>query len=254
MFIDTHMHINDKTGVNPDLYIKNAINNNVLYMISSFCDIDDYKESVNYINKYNNLFACIGFHPEYADFVKDSDYKKLEELVKNNEKIVAIGEIGLDYHYGKENRLKQIEVFEKQLSIAQKLNVPVVIHTRDSINETYEILKKYDVKGVIHCFSGSFEMAQKFIDLGFKLGIGGVVTFSNSKLYQVIEKLDLNNILLETDSPYLAPHPFRGTINESKNILIIAKKISEIKKIDIDYVEKITTNNAISLFDLNIKI
>lgn len=252
MFIDTHMHIGDDFGVEPDLYVKNASDAQVKVLIASFCEKDDIMLSTKFVEKYKNLYACIGYHPEVSNKIVEKDYEILEEMVKNNPKIVAIGEIGLDYHWDKDNKDKQREVFCKQLEIAEKLKLPVVIHSRDSINETYEILKKYKVSGVIHCFSGSLEMAKKFISLGFLLGIGGVVTFKNSKLFEVIEKLELTNIVLETDSPYLTPEPNRGKTNESSNIFYIAQKIAEIKNISLENVAKITTENAIRTFDLPI--
>lgn len=252
MFIDTHMHIGDDFGVEPDLYVKNASDAQVEVLIASFCEKDDIMLSTKFVEKYKNLYACIGYHPEVSNKIVEKDYEILEEMVKNNPKIVAIGEIGLDYHWDKDNKDKQREVFCKQLELAEKLKVPVVIHSRDSINETYEILKKYKVTGVIHCFSGSLEMAKKFISLGFLLGIGGVVTFKNSKLFEVIEKLELTNIVLETDSPYLTPEPNRGKTNESSNIFYIAQKIAEIKNIPLENVAKITTENAIRTFDLPI--
>lgn len=252
MFIDTHMHIGDDFGVEPDLYVKNASDAQVKVLIASFCEKDDIMLSTKFVEKYKNLYACIGYHPEVSNKIVEKDYEILEEMVKNNPKIVAIGEIGLDYHWDKDNKDKQKEVFCKQLELAEKLKVPVVIHSRDSINETYEILKKYKVTGVIHCFSGSLEMAKKFISLGFLLGIGGVVTFKNSKLFEVIEKLELTNIVLETDSPYLTPEPNRGKTNESSNIFYIAQKIAEIKNISLENVAKITTENAIRTFDLPI--
>ena len=252
MFIDTHMHIGDDFGVQPDLYVKNATDVQVEVLIASFCEKDDIMLSTKFVEKYKNLYACIGYHPEVSNKIVEKDYEILEEMVKNNPKIVAIGEIGLDYYWNKDNKDKQREVFCKQLEIAEKLKVPVVIHSRDSINETYEILKKYKVSGVIHCFSGSLEMAKKFISLGFLLGIGGVVTFKNSKLFEVIEKLELTNIVLETDSPYLTPEPNRGKINESSNIPYIAQKIAEVKHIPLENVAKITTENAIRTFDLPI--
>ena len=252
MFIDTHMHIGDDFGVEPDLYVKNATDAQVEVLIASFCEKDDIMLSTKFVEKYKNLYACIGYHPEVSNKIVEKDYEILEEMVKNNPKIVAIGEIGLDYYWNKDNKDKQREVFCKQLEIAEKLKVPVVIHSRDSINETYEILKKYKVSGVIHCFSGSLEMAKKFISLGFLLGIGGVVTFKNSKLFEVIEKLELTNIVLETDSPYLTPEPNRGKINESSNIFYIAQKIAKIKNISLENVAKITTENAIRTFDLPI--
>lgn len=252
MFIDTHMHIGDDFGVEPDLYVKNATDAQVEVLIASFCEKDDIMLSTKFVEKYKNLYACIGYHPEVSNKIVEKDYEILEEMVKNNPKIVAIGEIGLDYYWNKDNKDKQREVFCKQLEIAEKLKLPVVIHSRDSINETYEILKKYKVSGVIHCFSGSLEMAKKFISLGFLLGIGGVVTFKNSKLFEVIEKLELTNIVLETDSPYLTPEPNRGKTNESSNIFYIAQKIAEIKNIPLENVAKITTENAIRTFDLPI--
>ena len=254
MFIDTHMHIGDDFGVQPDLYVKNATDAQVEVLIASFCEKDDIMLSTKFVEKYKNLYACIGYHPEVSNKIVEKDYEILEEMVKNNPKIVAIGEIGLDYYWNKDNKDKQREVFCKQLEIAEKLKVPVVIHSRDSINETYEILKKYKVSGVIHCFSGSLEMAKKFISLGFLLGIGGVVTFKNSKLFEVIEKLELTNIVLETDSPYLTPEPNRGKTNESSNIPYIAEKIAEIKNISLEKVAKITTENAIRVFDLDVEV
>lgn len=251
MFIDTHMHIGDDFGVQPDIYIKNANDADVKVLIASFCEKDDIMLSTKFVEKYKNLYACIGYHPEVSNKIVEKDYEILEELVKNNPKIVAIGEIGLDYHWDKNNKEQQRKVFCRQLEIAEKLKVPVVIHSRDSINETYEILSKYKVCGIIHCFSGSLEMAKKFIGLGFLLGIGGVVTFKNSKLFEVIEKLELTNIVLETDSPYLTPEPNRGKINESSNIPYIAQKIAEIKNVSLDEVRDITTRNATLLFDLD---
>ena len=254
MFIDTHMHIGDDFGVEPDLYVKNASDAQVEVLIASFCEKDDIMLSTKFVEKYKNLYACIGYHPEVSNKIVEKDYVILEEMVKNNPKIVAIGEIGLDYYWNKDNKVKQREVFCKQLEIAEKLKVPVVIHSRDSINETYEILKKYKVSGVIHCFSGSLEMAKKFISLGFLLGIGGVVTFKNSKLFEVIEKLELTNIVLETDSPYLTPEPNRGKTNESSNIPYIAQRIADIKNVSLEKVGKITTENAIRVFDLDVEV
>jgi len=251
MFIDTHMHIGNDFGVDPDTFVENAKKVGVHQLIASFCEKDDLLLSTEFVNKYKNLYACVGYHPEISNKIVDKDYEILEEFIKKNPKIVAIGEIGLDYYWEKDNKEKQREVFKKQLELAEKLNLPVVIHSRDAINETYEILKEFKtVKGVIHCFSGSLEMAKKFMELGYYLGIGGVVTFQNSKLGSVVEQIPLTRLLLETDSPYLAPVPVRGTTNESKNIPYIAKKIANLKKISIEEVERVTTKNAFELFDL----
>lgn len=250
MFIDTHMHISEEFGVKPDLFVKNAIDNNVKIMIASFCEKDDLELSTFYVEKYKNIYATIGYHPEVTNNIVDKDIKILEDKIKSNKKIVAIGEIGLDYYWDKNNKDEQKELFRRQLMLAQKLNLPVVIHSRDSIADTYDILSEFKVQGVIHCFSGSVEMAKRFINLGFLLGIGGVVTFKNSNLYKVIEQIPLESIVLETDSPYLTPEPNRGKTNESSNIPYIAKKIADIKNIDISQVETITTNNAFRIFDL----
>ncbi|MDD6223533.1 MAG: TatD family hydrolase [bacterium] len=254
MFIDTHLHISDTDGINPDLYVNHALDHNVRLLIASFCEKEDIMLSIKFVEKYDCLYASVGYHPEVADNIVNKDYEILEKLVSSNSKIVAIGEIGLDYYWNKDNKEKQIEVFRKQLEIAEKLHFPVVIHSRDSIGETYEILSEYKVRGVIHCFTGSVEMAKKFIDLGFFLGIGGVLTFKNSKLYQVIEEIPLEAIVLETDSPYLAPEPHRGKVNESSNIPYIAQKIADTKRVSCRDVERITTLNATVLFDLSIEL
>ena len=248
--IDTHAHILKEYYTDIDGVLDRAKNNGINKIIISGCDESSIKESIELINKYNNLYATIGYHPDEALSVDDYDIENLKQLINKNSKIVGIGEIGLDYYYGKENKEKQIELFEKQLFLAEALNLPVVIHTRDAFLDTYNILKKYNVKGIIHCFSGSIEVAKKYIDLGFFLGIGGVITFKNSKLSEVIKYIDLNNIVLETDSPYLAPVPFRGKQNESACIKNIAEFICDIKDIGLKELDNITTNNTLKLFDL----
>lgn len=254
MFIDTHLHLSYKEGINPKEFIENAKNAGVRYLILSCCDKKSIIEGLELIKKYDNLFLSIGFHPEVVSEITSEDYEWLKDIVSNCPRVVAIGEIGLDYYWEKEQKEFQKEMFRKQLDIAKELELPVVIHTRDAIQDTYDILSEYNLKGVIHCYSGSVDMAEKFTKLGYLLGIGGVVTFSNSKLYQVVEKVGLSNIVLETDSPYLSPVPYRGKVNESKNIPIIAEKIGEILDIKIDDVARVTTANAVKLFDLNIKL
>lgn len=248
MFIDTHMHIGYDFGINPDDYISNANDSNVKLLISSFCEKDDLDLATEFVDKYDCLYACIGFHPEVFDKIVDNDFLILENMFINNKKFIGVGEIGLDYNWDKDHKDKQKYVFEKQLELAEKLNLPVVIHSRDSIGDTYEILKKHNNRGIIHCFSGSLEMAKKFIELGYVLGIGGVVTFKNSNLSAVVREIPLSSIVLETDSPYLSPD--RGQINQSSNIPIIAAKIAEIKNISLDEVMKTTTDTAFRVFDL----
>lgn len=250
MFIDTHCHLSSDYYDDIDKVILENRENGIDKIIISGCSKSEIESSLYYINKYNDIFATIGFHPDQTGEISLDDISELENKIAKNKKIVGIGEIGLDYHYEKENREKQKELFECQLKLAEKLNLPVVIHTRDATNDTINILKKYKVKGTIHCFSGSLETANLYIKMGFKLGIGGVLTFKNSKLYQVIEKISLNNILLETDSPYLSPEPYRGTVNSSKNVVLVAKKIADIKNIDLNEVSKVTIKNTYNVFDL----
>lgn len=252
MFIDTHCHID--SSVSGDVYIKNAYSANVKGLIFSFCNQDCYQAGIEFLDKYPDVFVSLGFHPEDADNITDKDLQCLDEVLVSSSRIVAVGEIGLDYYWRKDNKEKQRDLFQKQLDLAVKHQMPVVIHCRDAIQELYDILFQYKgkVKGVIHCFSGSYEMARAFIELGFVLGIGGVLTFKNSKLYQVVEKIPLSSIVLETDSPYLTPEPHRGEMNESKYIPLVAEKIAQIKGISLSEVEKITTDNAKRVFDLPI--
>lgn len=247
MLIDTHCHLSCDDYNNLD----EIINEFDGIMIASGCDLKTNKEVIEFVNKYDNVYGTLGIHPEEIENFKESDLKFIEDNL-NNKKIVGIGEIGLDYYWVKDNKEQQKELFIKQLDMATRLSKPVVIHTREATKDTLDILKSYNLIGDIHCFSGSLEIAREYIRLGYKLGIGGVLTFKNSKLPVVLESLPIESILLETDSPYLAPEPVRGSKNESSNIPYIAKKIADIKKLSTEEVEKITTNNAIALFDLDI--
>ena len=249
MYIDTHCHLSLEDYDDIDLVIKENRENNVSKIIISGYSRDTIKETLDLISKYPDVYATIGYHPSEADITNESDLIVLEEQLQR-EKVVGIGEIGLDYHYGSDNKEKQIELFRKQMEIAEKYKLPVVIHSRDATEDTINILKEYNVIGDMHCFSGSLETAKIYINMGYKLGIGGVVTFKNSNLYKVVESVGLENIILETDSPYLTPEPFRGKQNSSKYIPYIAKRIAEIRNISVEEVAEITTENACSLFDL----
>lgn len=250
MFIDTHLHLNNDEKAKH--IIEEAYNHNVKSLIISGCDKNGIIESVEIINQNENVYATLGFHPSEADCIGNDDLVWLEKQITENDKVIGIGEIGLDYYYGKENKQNQLELFDRQLQLAEKLNIPVVIHSREAFLDTYNTLKKYNLKGIIHCFSGSNETAQLYIKLGYAIGIGGVVTFKNSKLYEVIENVSLDDIVLETDSPYLAPVPHRGETNYPKFIPIIAEKIAEIKQISTEEVENITSLNVCRIFDLEI--
>ena len=246
--IDSHAHITSENYDNIDEIVEEIKNNGVIAVLNAADRIDTSYEVLELSKKYNNfLFPCIGIHPESVEEI--DKIGEIENLIKNN-KIYAIGEIGLDYYYTKENKDKQIELFNKQLDLAEKYDLPIVVHTRESIQDVYDVLKKRKLKGVIHCFNGSYEMAKLFIKLGYKLGIGGVLTFKNSKLHELIEKIDLENILIETDSPYLSPEPFRGKKNIPSNVYYVAKKIAEIKEISVEKVIEITSKNSVQIFDI----
>lgn len=248
MIIDTHCHLSKKDYNNLDEVIKNIDG----IIIISGCDDETNGEVIEIVNNYETVYGTLGIHPEEIDKLTDNSFEFIERNL-NNPKIVAIGEIGLDYYWNKENKQEQQKVFRKQLEIAKNYNLPVVVHSRDAIEDTYNILKDYKLKGDIHCFGSSLEMANKFIKLGYKIGIGGVLTFKNSlKLKEVLKNISLDSILLETDSPYLSPEPFRGKKNEPKNVEYVAKKIAELKNISFEEVVDITTSNAKSLFDLEI--
>ena len=250
MFIDTHCHLSKEDYDDINKIIKEDKEAGVDKIVVSGCSRDSIDEVMTFKDTYDMVYVTIGYHPEYADTVTESDLDYLKSLL-GEKKVVGIGEIGLDYHYTKDIKDKQIWLFEEQLKIAEEFNLPVVIHSRDATMDTINTLKKYKVKGIIHCFSGSLETANIYISMGFLLGIGGVVTFKNSKLKDVVKEVPLESIVLETDSPYLAPVPFRGKINSSKYLEFIANFIADIKNISVDELAEITSRNASSLFDFD---
>ncbi len=250
MYIDTHCHLSVEDYEDIELVIKENREAGIDRIIISGCSEETIKEAIALSKKYEDIYVSIGYHPDQVDKVTD---EKLEDLKKylDNDKVVAVGEIGLDYYWVKDNKEEQKALFEKQLKIAEDKNLPVVIHSRDATEDTINCLKKYNVIGDIHCFSGSVETAKIYVSLGYKLGIGGVITFKNSNLYKVVEAVGVDNIVLETDAPYLAPVPYRGKQNSSKYIPIIAEKVAEIANISNEEVAEITSKNAIQLFDLD---
>ena len=250
MFIDTHCHLSREDYDDIDLVIKENRDSNISKIIISGCSKDSIFESIELSKKYEDIYLTIGYHPSEVDVVTDDDLVELENLLKLD-KVVGLGEIGLDYYYGKDNKEEQIELFRKQLVIAERLDIPVVIHSRDAVEDTINILKEFDLTGVIHCFSGSVETAKIYTSIGYMLGIGGVVTFKNSNLYKVVETVGLKNIVLETDSPYLAPTPFRGQKNSSKYIPLIANNVADVLNVSVEEVGLETTKNACSMFDLD---
>lgn len=250
MFVDTHCHISYEDYDNIDELIMNIKNSKVEKIIVNGTDMKSNLFVLELVRKYDIVYGALGFHPTELD---DFSYDYLDWLDKNidNDKIVALGEIGLDYHYENTNKERQIDVLRRQLDIAVKHNKPIIFHCRDAIGDTYDILKKYNLKGTMHAYSGSLDMALKFIKLGYCLGVGGVVTFKNAKnIIEVIKNVDLKYIVLETDAPYLTPEPYRGKKNNSSYIPLIAEKVASIKGISSLDVASITSNVASELFDL----
>ena len=250
MYFDTHAHFDDeKFDENRDILIEEMHSNGVDYIINIGADMESSVKSIELAKKYDFIYAAVGVHPHEVENMTEEDINTLRKFTEY-EKVVAIGEIGLDYYYDFSSRDKQCYWFERQLDLAAELNMPVSIHSRDAAKETFDIIKNSAVrKGVIHAYSGSVEMARNYIDMGFYIGVGGVVTFKNAKkLIDVVSFSPMERILLETDSPYLSPVPVRGTVNNSQNLKYIVDKISEIKQISAEKVCEITSQNAKGIF------
>ena len=242
--IDSHAHVFSEY-YDVDKLVKELEKENILYVLNAATGNKDAMEVIELSKKYKMLLPAVGIHPENIN----DNLEEIEEIIKNN-KVYAIGEIGLDYYWVSDNKEEQKELFKKQIELAIKNKLPVIVHSRKAMQDTFDILTSYNVKGVLHCYSGSYEMAKEFVKRGFKLGIGGVSTFNNSKLNDVIEKIDLKDLLLETDSPYLTPEPFRGQQNKPSYVYYVAKKISEIKGISVEEVINTTTNTFREFFDI----
>lgn len=245
MFCDTHCHVLSEYYDAIDEILKNAKEAGVSRVINAAYNLESSKEVMALVKKYPEMYGVVGLHPENIE--EDFDYTIFDNLDK---KIVGIGEIGLDYHYTKDNKDKQIEVFERQLDIAEKLNLPVVIHSREAAGDTLEILKRHHNFGVIHSYSGSLEMAREYIKLGFVLGVNGVVTFKNCNLKDTLKNIDMNSIVLETDSPYLTPVPFRGTQNNPGKMMNTARFVADIYGVPLSELAEITNQNIKRIFDI----
>lgn len=248
MFIDTHAHLFNEYYDDVKSVINNAKTNKVTHVFTSGVDGKTNRELLENCQDIPEVFITLGLHPEYAETYNEKDLEYIENNLKHA-KVIAIGEIGLDYHYESYNKEKQITLFRKQLKIAEKHHMPVVVHSREATADTINILKDYNVKGVIHSFSGSKETALIYANMGYKLGINGVVTFKNAHLKEVIKEIGLEHFILETDSPYLTPVPYRGKENNPGHILDIAEFISNYLNISLQDVAIITDANVKAIFD-----
>lgn len=258
MIIDSHSHINHEFFIKDSKrYIEEAANSGVDAFICVGWDITSSINAIKLSKNYSNVFAAIGIHPSDVKDINEKTIEELENLIKCN-KIIAIGEIGLDFYYEKDKKEqdKQLEYFIKQINLANKYNLPIIVHSRDAINLTYETLKKYkSIKGgVMHCYAAGKDYVKRYIDLGFYFGIGGVVTFKNAtSVKEAVKIIPLERLLLESDAPYLTPVPYRGQSNHSKFITYTIKQIAAIKQIDEQTIASITSQNCEKLFSVKHK-
>ncbi|GMB10798.1 MAG: TatD family hydrolase [Candidatus Improbicoccus devescovinae] len=252
MIFDTHAHYDDSAFDNVRSELLGKLPSEHVYaVINVGSNLESSFQSIELSKKYNYIFSAVGIHPECTNENLDKNYlEKLENMLNNN-KIVAVGEIGLDFHR-LNNFSEQERIFEEQIQLALKKNLPVLVHSREASEHTLRILKKYKPKCVVHCFNGDQKFAKELLNLDFKVGVGGIITFKKSEnLINTIKQIPIENILLETDAPYLAPVPMRGKLCNSSFIKFTAKKLAEIKGINIENIYNITKNNAIKFFGLN---
>ena len=254
MIFDTHTHYDDEQfdGDRDDILFSMAAHG-VCGIVNVSASLVSCRKVVEMAHKYPFMYAAVGVHPDEVGDLNEESFARMKELF-SDEKVIAVGEIGLDYHWDTEPREVQKEWFIRQLKLARELRLPVNVHSRDASEDTFHVMKEHGegLKGVIHCFSGSKELAVEYVKLGFYIGVGGVVTFKNGKkLKQVVEEIPLENIVLETDCPYLAPEPHRGKRNQSAYLKYVAEEIARLKGIDYEKVIEQTEENAKELYGLN---
>lgn len=258
---DSHAHYNDEKFDNDRKeIIEQTLKNGVSNFIVAGYNIESSKKALNIVKEYKELYSIVGISPNDIEDIKedkdiDTNILEIEKLIKtdDNEKIVAVGEIGLDYYWNKENKELQKIIFKKQIKLANKYNLPIVIHTRDAINDTLEVIKNNEVKnrGIFHCCPLNRELVKEALKLGYYISLSGVVTFKNAKnANEIIEMIPENRILIETDSPYLAPEPVRGTRNNCMNVKYVAEKIGKIKNKTLEEIADITNKNTKTIFKI----
>lgn len=248
---DTHAHYDDsRFDEDRDELLSSLCSKGVTNIINCGCDYKSCLTTLELAEKYDFVYAALGVHAHEAEEATEEDFRKIKELY-SHKKVVAVGEIGLDYHYDFSPREKQTEVFERQIILAKELNLPIIVHDRESHEDTMKLLKKYRPKGVVHCFSGSVEMAKEIVKLGMYIGLGGAVTFKNArKPLEVAEYLPIEFLLLETDAPYMTPVPFRGQRCDSSHIAYTAEKIAEVKGMDVQELIDKCNENSRRLFGI----
>lgn len=250
MFIDAHAHIYESDVKAVLARAKEAL---VDFVICPGSDFESINKTLEIAEENPEVFACIGFHPQDAEQYLNGGREFLIEKAANK-KVVAIGEIGLDYHFGGEDKNLQKQIFDEQIKLASSLNLPIVVHIRDAMEDALQILQSNAEilkGGVVHCFSGEGQDAQKIMALGLDFTVGGALTFKNAAhLREVVAGIPLDRLMLETDTPYLAPEPYRGKVNEPKNVVLVAQKLAEIKGENIENIAKITSKNVKKVFKI----
>ena len=254
MLFDSHAHYNDERFDDDRFEILNSMQENgIEYIVNAADSIESVEKILPLSEKYPFIYAAVGVHPEEAEGLTEADMDRLKEF-SQLEKVCAIGEIGLDYHYDDVEKSVQKKWFDRQLSLAEEVNLPVIIHDRDAHGDCIEILARHDIKrtgGVMHCYSGSAEMAKELMPMGMYFGFGGTLTFKNAKKVRAAaEAIPLERIVLETDCPYLAPEQVRGQRNSSLFMHYVAEKLAEIKGLSVKEIERITTENAKKLYKI----
>ncbi|MGG0795301.1 TatD family hydrolase [Brevibacillus laterosporus] len=254
MLFDTHAHLNaEQFDEDRDEVIARAKENGVSTIVNVGFNRETIPTTMELAEKYDFIYAVVGWHPQDAITMKEQDLEWLEELSKHP-KVVGLGEMGLDYYWDTSPRDVQAEVFRKQIRLARKLQMPIIIHDRDAHQDIIEILREEkagEVGGIMHCFSGSYELAKMALDMNFYISFGGPLTFKNAKRpKEVAAKIPLERILIETDCPYLTPHPFRGKRNESAYVKFVAEEMAQIHGLPYEELAKITANNARHLFNI----
>ena len=246
MYFDSHAHYDDERF---DEDRESLREKGVDFIVNAAADMKSCHTSLALAEKYPFIYSSVGVHPHDAKDLTDADIEEMRKLAAHA-KVVAIGEIGLDYYYDNSPREEQRKWFKVQLQLAKELDLPVIIHSREASQETFDMIMESGVKeGVIHCFSGSYELAKEYVKRGFYLGIGGSLTFKNAKkTVEVVEGIDLDHLLIETDCPYLTPVPHRGERNDSSYLKFVVEKIAEIKGVSTDEVASISSKNAKKLF------
>lgn len=249
MIIDTHCHVYNSEMENAEDIIREAAKNN-MHLILNGTDLKSNMEVLKLADKYENVHAAIGYFHTLADEISDEDVSLLDRQLEDDN-VVAVGEIGLDYYHGRQNEKKQKELFEKMLDLAKKHDLPVIVHSRKAMQDTYDILKKHGAAGSMHSYQGSAEMAQSFIKLGFYIGVGATITHSNNKkAKRTLQEIGIDHVLLETDSPHMPPEEKRGEINTPSNLKYIIGKIASELDIEEEEVIESTAKNARSLFSI----